>query len=164
VRIYVSGPMRGYPAYNAERFAEVTAKLRELGHEVWSPSEQEVWDTEHGPSKAMNLDTAIVKDWAEGVYVLDGWDRSFGARSEVTTAEWAGVPIFNRITVGGDLVQAWPDWSGVRMSGAPTTPVRAADRARMDALLARANDPIYVEERNQLLHEKIVDGYFMEEL
>lgn len=106
MRWYVSGPMRGIKDLNYPAFNKAAAQLRDLGHDVWNPAESEVWDLDHGPVRAMNLDLGIITNWADGVFVLEGWERSRGARAEVFTALWRELPVFDRISRDGDLVEA----------------------------------------------------------
>ena len=47
-RVYLAGPMRHYKNFNQEAFIEGARRLREAGHEVWSPYEDNI---------AMGLDT-----------------------------------------------------------------------------------------------------------
>lgn len=39
MKIYVAGPMRGYPLYNYQNFEDATVALRKQGHAVISPHE-----------------------------------------------------------------------------------------------------------------------------
>lgn len=84
-RIYLSGPMTGYKEFNYPAFHAAAAQLRERGHEVVSPAEQ---DAESG------LDT-LTSQWADfirwdlrilvdcdTIVLLDGWHKSKGARLE----------------------------------------------------------------------------------
>ncbi len=146
MRIYISGPMRGYPDNNVEAFNQAEQNLVNLGHTVWSPAANEVWDTEHGPSKAMNLDSSLIKNWAEGIYVLDGWMSSFGSRAEVTDAEWAGIPIYNRIDWGAtpvELVRVWPNWSGIYLSMYPSS--KPVFDAAVNREIGRAEESMLAE-------------------
>ena len=54
MKIYIAGPMRSYPAFNFPAFHAAAKDLRERGHAVWSPAEN---DEKMGfdPSKATGL-------------------------------------------------------------------------------------------------------------
>ncbi len=99
MKIYVAGTMRGYPAFNFPAFRVATNKLREEGHEVFSPVEKdediheegafdvfETGDEEEATKvigfslrKALGDDTAWICREAEAIYMLKGWEGSKGA-------------------------------------------------------------------------------------
>jgi hypothetical protein len=107
MKIYLAGPMRGYPEFNFPAFHAAAAQLRAEGHEVFSPAER---DTErHGTdiskgntsgsveeavkSHGFSLRVALGEDldWickhAEGIALLPGWEASAGANAEWATSK-----------------------------------------------------------------------------
>lgn len=99
-RVYLAGPMRGYPEYNFPAFHEATADLRERGYEVWSPAERdeaEGFDPKTDEAKSlayyMAYDLKAVCE-SDAVVVLDGWEDSQGARLEVHVAREIGLPVW----------------------------------------------------------------------
>lgn len=123
MKLYLAGPMRGYPEFNFPEFERVANRLRQLGHEVFSPAQRDL-DNGFDPTglygtddelEALKFDlrAALTEDtnWicreAEGVAVLDLWDRSLGARAEVALGRALGLPIFrtDQITFEGELLR-----------------------------------------------------------
>lgn len=104
MRLYLAGPMTGYPDDNFRAFAEAAEALREKGFEVVAPHEGDLsmdYDPRvQGPSFAnpsFDLATALSRDveavlGSDGVALLPGWQESPGALVEVLTAEGAGLP------------------------------------------------------------------------
>lgn len=97
VKLYLSGPMTGYPNLNYEAFHENAKKLRNWGHEVWSPAECK-------ENEGQPWHTCMERDFhavlaADAVAVMDGWETSRGARSEVFVALVCRHPIFNADTM-----------------------------------------------------------------
>lgn len=107
MKIYLAGPMRGYPEFNFPAFRAAAKKLRAEGHTVFNPAER---DTErHGTdiskgNKHGSIEEAAVQhgfslrvalgedlDWicehAEGIALLPGWEKSSGANAEWSTAK-----------------------------------------------------------------------------
>ena len=92
--------MRGLAAFNFPAFDAAAKRLREWGHEVWSPAEHDVEADGFDPTKdaprtmahymARDLPAVCASD---AVAVLPGWRNSVGARLEVYVAEQCGVPI-----------------------------------------------------------------------
>ena len=112
MKIYVAGPMRGYPEFNFPAFRVAAAKLRAEGHIVFSPAEkdEEVHGQEFSKSfktgsleaaeatgfslrRALGDDLAWITSEADGVYLLAGWENSRGALAEKATAEALGLEI-----------------------------------------------------------------------
>ncbi len=96
-RLYLSGPMRGYPSFNVFAFHRATGHLRKLGYDVFSPAERK----EHGEKSLayyMALDLPEVCA-ADAVAVLPGWQDSQGAQLEVYVARECGKPILDAETL-----------------------------------------------------------------
>jgi hypothetical protein len=112
VKIYVAGPMRGYPEFNFPAFNEATAKLRAEGHDVFNPAERDIerhggvdiskgneaGDERiaaemHGFSlrEALAEDMAYICREADAIYMLPGWQQSKGASAEYATARALGL-------------------------------------------------------------------------
>ena len=107
MKIYLAGPMRGYPEFNFPAFRAAAAKLRAEGHDVINPAER---DTErHGTDISKGNKTGDIAeaaaqhgfslrvalgedlDWicehADGIALLPGWEQSSGANAEWATAK-----------------------------------------------------------------------------
>jgi hypothetical protein len=106
-RIYLAGPMQGYPQFNFPRFNAVASALRSGGHEVFNPAEKDIErhggtnialgnatgslqeaKTEHGFSlrQALSEDLAYICTRADTIALLPGWEKSNGAQAEHRTA------------------------------------------------------------------------------
>ena len=99
-KVYLAGPMTGYPEFNFPEFIDAASSLRVRRFEVWSPAERDLeegFDPKTDDSKGlkyyMQYDLpAVVK--CDAVAVLPGWHKSAGARLEVFTAWAVGMPVF----------------------------------------------------------------------
>ena len=106
-KLYIAGPMSGYPQFNFPAFQEAATTLRGQGMEILSPAEMDDPETvkltmasAHGVVQTdlhgltwgdfLARDVKIVADIATGVVVLHNWERSKGARLEVANALSAG--------------------------------------------------------------------------
>jgi hypothetical protein len=119
MKIYLAGPMRGYPNFNFEAFDRAAKRGRSLGHEIISPAEmdraigfnekgKDGKVNERGHSELITLDfmrkaaerdfKVIVLDKCDAVAVLPGWERSRGAKAEAAIAEWIGLPLLDART------------------------------------------------------------------
>ena len=120
MKIYVAGPMRGYPQFNFPAFDEAAEYLRSIGHEVFSPADHD--RSTYGEDFGKHVDSGLDEDapefdlraaladdtnWiarhADGVAVLDGWEKSSGARAEVALAHALG------LDVGHWTIEWWRD-------------------------------------------------------
>lgn len=111
MRIYLAGPMRGYPNFNFAAFDFAARKLRDLGFEVFSPAEN---DRQNNPAvednptgdvalaekttgftrrNALEQDTSWICREATAIALLPGWAKSTGAIAEHALAEALGLSI-----------------------------------------------------------------------
>lgn len=104
MKIYIAGPMRGFPKFNFPAFDGARDRLSQKGWEVISPADldREVGfdETEDSaqPSKEF-LDEALVRDVqgilkSDAMYMLSGWEKSTGATAEYWLARWRHIPIY----------------------------------------------------------------------
>lgn len=89
VKVYVAGPMTGYPELNYPAFAEASARLRALGFEVVSPAELNPIETPY--LAAMKNDIRALVD-CDHILMLDGWEKSKGATLENHIAQVLDIP------------------------------------------------------------------------
>ena len=122
MKIYLAGPMRGYENFNFPAFDFAAAKLRQDGHEVFSPAERD--RLIHGPKLENNktgdeveaektvgfsLRDALATDmdWiarnADAIALLPGWEKSSGAQAELALAKALG---HTQIILGKAYVKA----------------------------------------------------------
>jgi hypothetical protein len=95
VKIYLSGPMRGYACFNFPAFHAARTSLREQGHTVVCPAER---DLEQGfdPSRPIaeqdfDVDAALAHDiaalpYVDAIALLPGWQYSAGCAIELERA------------------------------------------------------------------------------
>ena len=108
MRLYICGPMRGIPFYNAPAFDAAAERLRADGDDPVSPADIDraaglVFDdyptgTELLPP-AFDLRTLIRRDLdaidtCDGLVRLPGWENSRGSAVEIAYAEFLGMPVF----------------------------------------------------------------------
>jgi len=103
MKIYVAGPMTGYPRWNFDAFARATALLRESGYEVVSPAEIDLslgFDpdapaenyTPAAYQAAMRRDVEALLA-VDAVALLPGWSASRGAKLEATIGNALGLRV-----------------------------------------------------------------------
>lgn len=90
-KLYISGPMTGYPGYNFDTFAQAAMDLRAVGYTVEDPGEFGVAD---GWSwfDYMRKDLMLVLE-SDGIATLDKWECSRGAQLEVYVAHQLHIPV-----------------------------------------------------------------------
>jgi hypothetical protein len=108
MRIYLCGPMRGYPKLNFPAFMRAAKRLRKMGHEVFNPAEADLKEglnpLKRGELAIKPLAHYLAHDLrqvclSEAVAVLPGWDRSQGARIEVWVAKALDIPVLDAGTL-----------------------------------------------------------------
>lgn len=101
MRLYLAGPMTGYPDYNYPAFHRAADRLRADGHDVVSPAELD--DPSHTPGD-WTWDAYLRRDLAHlldcgAVAVLPGWRASKGATLETQVAAALGMPVYDAGTL-----------------------------------------------------------------
>lgn len=89
-KVYVAGPMTGYPELNYPAFHATAARLRGLGFDVVSPAELN--PITEGYREAMRKDILALVD-CDHILLLDGWEQSKGATLEHHIATVLNIPI-----------------------------------------------------------------------
>jgi hypothetical protein len=90
VRLYVSGPMSGYPECNYPAFFDATDRLRDAGYIVSNPAEVGASGGQY--TDLLKKDIRLLLD-CEGVAVLEGWWASRGAQAEISVAGVLNLPV-----------------------------------------------------------------------
>lgn len=102
MKVYLSGPMKGYPDSNFPEFHRRAAHLRLLGFDVVNPAEIKI-DMEEPPESAhgewkqfyqmcLRADIRALMD-CDGLVLLRGWERSNGSHLELHIAHRVGMEI-----------------------------------------------------------------------
>lgn len=90
-RLYIAGPMTGYPEFNFPAFNAAAATMRAEGWHVENPAEHGIVDgAEWGDYLRYDIGRLAT---CEAIMLLPGWSRSKGAGLEVTIARQLGMPI-----------------------------------------------------------------------
>lgn len=91
--IYVAGPMRGRPDRNRAAFNAAAERLAAKGWQPVNPVDMtRVWPCEEADGRMngmrlfelMEIERELVKR-VRAIYLLDGWEASEGARTELRT-------------------------------------------------------------------------------
>lgn len=86
-RIYLAGPMAGYPERNYPAFMRAAKALRDLGYEVYNPAEYEANGTDEFPFReAFTEYTNYILNRADIIALLPGYENSVGASAELALA------------------------------------------------------------------------------
>ena len=112
-KLYLAGPMTGYPQFNFPAFLAAGDDLRKRGYEIVSPAELDLEEvgtsamastdgklvdgkTDDGYTFGdfLSRDVKIVADLVEGVVTLPKWEQSKGARLEVYCALISEKPVY----------------------------------------------------------------------
>ncbi|WP_213761962.1 DUF4406 domain-containing protein [Caballeronia sp. dw_19] len=89
MKLYLAGPMTGYPEFNFPAFAAESARLRTLGFEVVNPAELNS-GSDGDWLACMRVDIKALVD-CDGVALLPGWEKSRGAPIEQGLARDLGL-------------------------------------------------------------------------
>ena len=81
MRVYIAGPMTGYPHDNHPAFHEMEAALSANGYKPINPARNFAGQKDLTRSEVMRLDITLLTH-CEGIVFLDQWDQSVGATAE----------------------------------------------------------------------------------
>jgi nucleoside 2-deoxyribosyltransferase len=87
-KVYVAGPMTGYPELNYPAFHAAAERLRKQGFEVVSPAELNPITEEYLPAMRNDIRALIECDH---ILMLQGWHASKGATPERHIASVLGI-------------------------------------------------------------------------
>lgn len=100
MKLYLSGPMTGLPCYNFPAFFYWEVVLSNRGHKVINPARIDCermlggWTySEDQYDEILEEDLRLIRQEAEGVFMLNGWEESEGALMEINEARDKGIPI-----------------------------------------------------------------------
>lgn len=91
-KVFISGPMTGYPESNRPAFMEAEKELKAAGFTVVNPATFGIDDLSNVEIARIDL-TALLS--CNYIYQLDGWDKSKGASAEWMVALWADIKPVN---------------------------------------------------------------------
>lgn len=97
-RIYISGPMTGFPNHNFPAFHAAAQQWREAGWEVANPAENFSGRTDLPRETYIRADVAMLAQ-CDAIAVLPGWERSRGAQLEYLLARELGMMIMDATTL-----------------------------------------------------------------
>jgi nucleoside 2-deoxyribosyltransferase len=103
MKVYLAGPMRGYPDNNFPAFHAAAAELRAKGYEVFNPAENDEKMLARGEEltirNCLRLDLEWICTEAEAIVLMPGWQASKGAQAERATAIAIGLEILALVAV-----------------------------------------------------------------
>ena len=111
IKLYLAGPMRGYPKFNADNFNLWALKLRAAEYEVLTPVEMDAEDgldftseetasatVRRLPNGDVDEEYYLQRDFirlqeCQGVALIEGWEESRGSQREIVKAIKADIRI-----------------------------------------------------------------------
>lgn len=106
MKLYIAGPMTGYPDYNFANFDRVAKLLREKGFMVINPAEidrvygytEEILRTMSDREVKGIMKLIVMRDIlaifeCDGIALLEGWEHSKGTQVEIALANLLNIPV-----------------------------------------------------------------------
>jgi Domain of unknown function (DUF4406) len=133
MKLYLAGPMEGYKAFNFPAFDKAAEQLRGLGHEVFNPSAANRrshpdidWYSLDGTSEELTKLKFVVGDAlcddityicreADAIALLEGWEKSKGARAESAVAVALNKDRYIQVSNKWYRIKANGAWSGEQL-------------------------------------------------
>lgn len=102
MKLYICGPMTGYPDLNHPAFYKAETHLMSMMYDVVNPArmdEELGLDPHKGVMEPEFLKNAVKRDLeavmtCDGIVLLPEWENSKGARAELAVAQWLGKPAY----------------------------------------------------------------------
>lgn len=108
MKVYICGPMRGYPDLNFPAFHEVEAQWRIAGHIAFSPAKTDEaigYDSKTAEIEGrrflehvMSMDVLAVMH-SDAIALLPGWQASSGAAVEVALGQFLELEFYDAVTM-----------------------------------------------------------------
>jgi hypothetical protein len=107
MKVYIAGPMRGYPEFNFPAFDAARDRAKALGHVPVSPADldrAEGFDASQTEGQyGFNARDAIVRDImalskCDAIALLPGWEKSKGVAVELNAARFMDLEILDALT------------------------------------------------------------------
>lgn len=93
MKLYISGPITGVDTYK-EKFAATEKSLRATGCKVINPAKvDDIICDDSTYDEIMEVDLLLLK-MCDGIFLLNGWNKSKGAKIELRKALELEMPIF----------------------------------------------------------------------
>jgi hypothetical protein len=89
MKVYIAGPMTGFPDFNRDAFRKQHLSLMKQGHVVLCPAVLPDGLTQF---QYMDICLAMLRS-ADAIFMLRGWDKSEGAIAEHAMAKKLGLDI-----------------------------------------------------------------------
>lgn len=114
-KVYIAGPMRGYPASNFPAFDKAAALGRSLGWTVISPADMDRAAGDNAEAEPLPFNggspelcrmyaardceaiLGLKAEEGDAIAVLPGWKLSTAAPAEVALAKWIKLPVLNAL-------------------------------------------------------------------
>jgi nucleoside 2-deoxyribosyltransferase len=100
-KVYLAGPITGYPERNLAEFIKWEQKLKETGAEVFNPRtsgasklvDSGVLQGQAASRRCMEVDLTWICQNATSIFFMRGWEGSLGCRTEHALAVTLGLHI-----------------------------------------------------------------------
>lgn len=113
-RIYLAGPMTGYPEHNFPAFHAAAKRLNEAGWEVVNPADNFSGRTDLPRSSYLRADVALLLQ-CEAIAMLPAWETSLGAKLEYLLARELQMPVYDAQSL--EPLESLPDAKVVLSTG-----------------------------------------------
>ncbi|GMU38260.1 MAG: DUF4406 domain-containing protein [Phycisphaerae bacterium] len=120
-RIYVSGPMTGYPSCNFAAFHDAAERLTTAGWQVFNPAENFGGRKDLPREAYLRLDLAMLAQ-CDAIALLAGWEESRGAKLEYAVARELDCAVIDAVTL--QPLESIPAPTVVLQHPAPAEPPR----------------------------------------
>ena len=92
-KIYLSGPMKGYPNHNYPLFNAAAKQLRAAGYIVYNPAEFEHACEAFPIRRAFAEYAKFICEEADAIVLLPAWSASLGVSAELALAKNCGLKV-----------------------------------------------------------------------
>lgn len=120
-KIYLAGPMRGYPGWNAAAFKDAEDRWILAGWQVFNPVaiSKAMCYTEQSDNDRQHLEHVIHTDIAclfksDAIGLLPGWEKSRGATVELALANFLSLKVYDALTMYPASVCPLPWYNGTQ--------------------------------------------------